>query len=109
MRVVSNLWNWFRNRVIHLPENLNSGGDWLRLYKEPIFSWMDRLVDIYAGAVPSASVLSNDIVKNAPIPKAIKIMLQLFLIGVIEAAIKSGKGKIEDVIDYLKNELLTAA
>lgn len=109
MGFFKNIWTWFTTRAVHLPEDRDSGGDWLRLYKEPIFQWLDLVAAKYATGVPSAAVLTNDIVKNMPVPDTIKLALRLFFIGVVENAIDFGQGSIDKVVAYLKNIVLTAS
>lgn len=109
MGFFKNIWTWLTTRVVHLPEDRDSGGDWLRLYQEPIFTWLDKAAIKYKAGVPSGDVLANDIVKNMPVPDVVKLSIRLFFVGVIDNAIHAGQGSIDKVVAYLKNVVLTTA
>lgn len=101
------LYTWLRDRVFHIPSNMNSGGDLLRRYKSNIFELLDAVRIVYTNFLPDSGTLSDDIVKNLNAPKAVKLALQLFLIGVIDDAYKLADGKIDNVVDYLKQRIET--
>lgn len=100
-------YNWLRNRALRIPRDRNSGGDWLRLYEVEIFAWLDKMV-VRFGELPSPAVLTNDIVKNLPVPDAIRRLMSMFMVGVIDNAYAECEGKIENVIAYLKEQVLVA-
>lgn len=101
-------YNWLRNRALRIPRDRNSGGDWLRLYKVEIFAWLDKLAIRLAGQLPPSKVLSNDIVKNLPVPDAIRRLMSMFLVGVMESAYAISEGQVDKVIDYLKEQVMVA-
>lgn len=100
-------YNWLRNRALKIPSDRDSGGDWLRLYQTPIFAMLDRVALRWSDTIPPTYVLTNDIVKNMPVPDVIRIMLQLFLVRVIDDAIAHAGGDIVAVVEYLKEQIRT--
>lgn len=100
---------WLFGRALRVPtavkeqyKKMNSGGDLVRLFKEPLFVAIDSI-----GEVTDASTLTNDIVKNMKLNDMQKLIIQLFLMGVVEKAVSYANGKIERLRTYLKNYILT--
>lgn len=89
-------------RWLCLPKKLNSGGDLVRLYKDQLFAVIDKLDDM-----PEGAVLSDYIISHIKLNSTQKMLVQIFLMGVVESALKYADGKIDLVQAYLKNYILT--